>query len=111
MKCDGQINKLPENYTWHLIKSVGIDDNKLPTTNFNIYPNPANEILYIQPIKAIKNIEKIYLINTYGQIVKTGKHEANNEIIQINLSELIPGIYMLKIESEDKFVYRKIVKE
>ncbi len=111
MKSNGQIDKLPENYPWYLVKEMGIEDNKLQNSNIKIYPNPTSGILHIQSINANKKIKNLNLINSSGQIVDIGKVDANNQIIQLNLSDLTTGVYMLRIEYQENAETIKIIKK
>lgn len=111
MKSKGQINKLPENYPWHLIKGMGVNDNKLQNFNIKIYPNPTSGILHIQCINSDKEVKKINLINASGQIVDIGKVDTKNQIIQLNLSDLISGIYLLKVEYLEHTETMKFIKK
>jgi photosystem II stability/assembly factor-like uncharacterized protein len=111
MKSIGQIDKLPENYPWHLVESVGVDDNKLQNSNINIYPNPTDGILYIQSINSNNKFVKIRLTNVSGQFVDIGNIDTNNQVIQLNLSDLKSGIYILEIKYQDKVETMKILKK
>lgn len=67
-----------------------------------IYPNPTN---YYISVKVNNKIDQIKVFNSFGQIVKVEK-----SIGVIDLSNLIEGIYILEIESENKKFVKKIVK-
>ena len=111
MKSNGQINKLPENYPWYLIKGMDVDEIKLQNSNIKIYPNPTSGILYIQCINSNKKVEKINLINASGQMVNIGKIDTNNQVIRLNLSDLTSGIYLLKVEYPEHTETMKIIKK
>ncbi len=111
MKSNGQINKLPENYPWHLVIGTGVNDNKLLNSNIKVYPNPTSGILHIQRINSNKEIEKINLINASGQMVNIGKYDTNNQLMQLNLSNLTSGIYLLKVEYLEQTETMKIIKK
>lgn len=61
---------------------------KKPETS--LYPNPVKDLL---TLKSEKNIEKLEIANIYGSTVMI----LNKESREINVSQLIPGIYILKI--------------
>jgi hypothetical protein len=72
-------------------------------TNFSMFPNPANTILYI---KTDKNISQINIFNQQGQLVKT----ANTKSIPIN--ELSSGLYFVKLTFiSGKEWTEKLIKE
>ncbi len=58
---------------------------------FNVYPNPASDVLNIMK-SSDKATFEIY--NTVGQLMKTGRIEKN----QVKVSELSEGIYIIKIQ-------------
>lgn len=69
-------------------------------TQFKIYPNPANGMLFISsPEKAIR---KIQLIDLTGKVVYTQDAESQHETI--DLSGFINGLYFVQVRtSEDVF--------
>ena len=70
----------------------------------SFFPNPVKEELYI---KTLDNREGYYyqIYNMSGQLVKSGKFENG----KTNLSSLITGTYLLRINDSKEIV--KIIKE
>jgi len=64
------------------------------------YPNPARDKIYINEDARVE----IYNLN--GQLVKTAAHEK-----EINVSGIIPGMYILAIQTKDGIIYQKQVIE
>ncbi|PZF73126.1 T9SS type A sorting domain-containing protein [Taibaiella soli] len=63
------------------------------TSGFDIYPNPATDILNIN---AGTSVESIGIYNVVGKCVyKTGAYNAGK--IQLNISELPAGLYLIKV--------------
>ena len=60
------------------------------TTNYLIYPNPAQNIINLQ--SDIVSDVTFVLYNTTGQLLMTGKNQK-----QIDVSALNPGIYFLQL--------------
>ena len=77
----------------------GVDD--IGFTQFNLFPNPANDKLHIQGIDEEADIE---IYNVYGSLVKTTQICGDSEI---SISDLASGLYLLKIRNR----YVKFVKE
>lgn len=70
---------------------------------FNLYPNPANDMLNIAIESELKTVE-IYTLQ--GQKVMT------SDIKEINVSQLNTGIYIVKIEDENgAFATQKFIKK
>jgi len=80
----------------------GIEEKETRNTDFNIFPNPTADILYI---KTDEKIESYRIYNITGQQVKSGKY--NNGI---NIKELSVGIYLLKVNMKNKSISAKIIK-
>lgn len=72
----------------------------------DVYPNPATSYLNIK-VSEIKDA-KFLLFNTSGQNIDSG--EISNHEHQIQLHNLPPGIYYLKIENKTSVKEFKIIK-
>ena len=64
---------------------------------YSIYPNPANTKINISS-KREGNFIQLSIYNTLGELIKREKFENNSEI---DISELKPGIYLIKIYSDN----------
>lgn len=73
----------------------------IPENDIVITPNPANEIINIQYNKPIENYQ---LIDLTGKIITS---ESNSTTI--NVSTINPGIYLLKIISNNTTTTKKVV--
>ena len=72
--------------------TTGIEPEK-KQNNFSVSPNPASE--YVR-ITNVENIKRIELYSIAGNLVLQVL-----PIEQLNISSLIPGIYMIKILSKN----------
>lgn len=59
----------------------------------SVYPNPANNSIFIRTAVEVSGIE---LINDTGEIVLTG-NQAETDLIELNVNNLFDGIYYLRI--------------
>lgn len=96
-----------------------VDDFKVTTTavasnqlffanNFSIYPNPANNVLNL----SVKNglvVNEITMIDINGRTVKTISNSLDSEI-EINVSDLTSGVYMLNVKTDEGVATSKFVK-
>lgn len=73
---------------------------------FRAYPNPVTNIL---SISCTQNISNVYIINMLGQTVVS--QTVNAQDVQVNMSELPTGNYVIKIIANDTFETLKIVKQ
>ena len=87
--------------------SIGVSVNlkNADSNNLLLFPNPINQSLFIQQNQRIDNIE---VVNFFGQIVYCIPHNANQ--IEINVSDLSAGIYLINIYSGNSIQSRRIVK-
>ncbi|MBN8641266.1 MAG: SBBP repeat-containing protein [Flavobacteriales bacterium] len=74
-----------------------------PENSIVITPNPANEVINIQSNQPIENYQ---LIDLTGKIITS---ESNSNTI--NVSTINPGIYLLKINSNNTTTTKKVVIE
>jgi len=89
----------------YLLNHVGIDEKSEQL--FTVYPNPTPDIFNI---KFSKNGEyKITLYDQNGKIISV-KNLSNAEG-KINLSGLPNGVYVLKIENDNRNMFTKIIKK
>jgi len=76
---------------------------------FNIYPNPADEKLFIESNSQSQNLD-LAIYNMTGQLVKKGLFR-NTGTIELNVSDLTKGIYILKINTDtDSYNTRIIIQ-
>ncbi|MDI3544788.1 MAG: hypothetical protein PWQ43_880 [Rikenellaceae bacterium] len=72
--------------------------------NFNIYPNPANDVL---TINSNTTMNQITIINSLGQVVMNV--EPNTDFYQININTLPEGIYTARITTNNGLSTKLIV--
>ena len=77
---------------------------ELNSLEVNLYPNPFKDIINIEFIKATSNIE-LRILNTLGEEVKYEKIVQNRDgsEIQIQVSDLPKGLYILRVNSDNYF--------
>ena len=75
-------------------------------TSCNIYPNPANDRLFIE---AESEINDVVIYDIYGrrQVTETPSHQDN---ASVDLSRLNAGIYIIKINTEKGNIVKQIIK-
>lgn len=99
-------------------ETIGIAE-KIDTPTIKIYPNPANDKLYIDlPMKSECDFQsrpdwqpRIELINTTGQVVFE-KEISNRQKLEFDISHLPAGEYFVLVIVDGKQVFvEKVVKE
>lgn len=73
-----------------------IENNNKGEWNIIVYPNPAQNNVYIKRSNEITGRVDIKLINTIGQVVETIILDNNQESITVNIEMLPKGIYILQ---------------
>ncbi len=69
-----------------------------------VYPNPANN--YFTVASSLTNISKILIINQLGEIVYNHQKPCMSQTI--NVATIPNGVYVLRIETKDGVMHRKI---
>ncbi len=82
-----------------------IANTSLTSSTINIYPNPASDQITIANNNT--NINKIETIDITGKTIQTITKNSNI----IDVSNLVNGIYFLKIQTDDGIIYSRFVKE
>lgn len=91
---------------------VGLTNNFIDESNIYIYPNPTNGLLNINTKNCIIKINSIFIYDMTGKIIKQLDFENRLDVIDtINLKDLNPGIYFLKLKFGEKMLSKKIVLE
>ena len=86
--------------------SVYLSNDEFEKDRLKYYPNPVNDILNVDYVETIKSIEVFDLLGKRVKSVHT-----NNENVQIDLSELASGTYMIQLRTESKTQFIKVVKK
>ncbi|MBX7181920.1 MAG: T9SS type A sorting domain-containing protein [Bacteroidia bacterium] len=76
------------------------------TDAFDLFPNPAQNILYIRS----KGANRIHLFNNLGQEVRTIQ-AGQKELVEVPISNLASGLYQLIIETEKSSYSTKFILE
>jgi len=76
------------------------------------YPNPVEDILYLEMDVVQRATFKVSVNTFLGEelVAKELRLGAGNQRTELDLADLQSGIYFLRVESEDEFIIRKIVK-
>lgn len=82
------------------------------TVGFNVYPNPAKTQLNVSLKEADKQIEDIFIMDNSGRVlIKQNNIAYENSIVCIDVSDLLSGIYFIKINSKLTSEIQSFVKQ
>jgi hypothetical protein len=84
-----------------LLKTVKTEDAVLKK-DMIMYPNPANQLLNLYFTDGIDG--KVFIINNLGKICKSIRLD-NNELYQIDVSDLAEGIYYVSVQENNQFIF------
>lgn len=82
-------------------------DKVVAENSFSVYPNPASNVVNIKS-STNSSIENISIVDLNGRTVKNNAVSGNE--VQVNISDLSAGVYMMNISSDQGSVTKKIVK-
>ena len=80
------------------LPSVGVDE--ISELNFDVYPNPASDDIYIQANSSKINVSIFSL---------DGKNIVETQSKKINVSKMAKGYYILSIKSNGFTKYKKLI--
>lgn len=78
--------------------------NNVKVKSYYFYPNPATNILYLSEKL---NGSQYQIYNNLGQLMLTGKIIDN----KLNMSSIMKGSYVLKVQDDFKVITKKIIKK
>jgi hypothetical protein len=91
-----------------MTKSAITDLQSEVSTKLHIYPNPVNQILYIQLDSAQPgDFYTIYNIN--GE--KVASNHISTKLTTVDFSRYSPGIYFMKVVNGDKIYNEKVIRK
>lgn len=92
--------------------TIGLNENSNEIQSL-VYPNPANEVLYIKMETNIVSNGTITLLDLEGKEVKTTSIQSGNGIQQftLDIASLSAGMYTVRIQTNEGISTRKFVKK
>ena len=87
--------------------SLNVEDNFI--NSLKLYPNPTSETINLKFNNLIEKIS-ITIFNVLGQDLTNFERPLENGATSIDISELISGIYFIKIDSGEYSTIKKVVK-
>jgi len=108
---DGQVPPAPcyngaYGVTLDFTVDTTLGSNSFDTSGFVAYPNPVKDVLNLSYKTAISNVK---VINLLGQEVVNAK--ANTNDVQVDMSALNAGVYIVNVTVDDTVHSIKVIKE
>jgi hypothetical protein len=95
-----------EDYTINITSGAGINVN--PLSQVSIYPNPANEELFVD-LKDLEGVNSISILDMNGKQIKA-QQKIENGINTLPISELKAGVYQVRITQNGYQFTQRIIK-
>ncbi len=86
--------------------STGVSDINAGSTRLELYPNPVADNL---TIRSVENISHVSIYNNVGALVQSVT--ANATELSINTTEMIPGMYYVKVSTASEESVIKLIKK
>lgn len=93
---------------FNLSNVTSIHENLSQNMIKNLYPNPTSSVLNVE-MNGINKNTTIELYNTIGELVFN--ENLGDTTKSLDLQHLSSGIYFMKVQSDNQFVIKKIIKE
>jgi hypothetical protein len=87
---------------------TSLQENQLSSDQFNLYPNPVSDILYIENTSSASHI-KISILDVQGKEILNDSYNSG-ESIALDMRPLNKGIYIVKLANENSVVFKKAIK-
>lgn len=91
-------------FGFHEDKGMSVDAVYADEVSVSVYPNPASEVVYV---KADEPIQMVTVYNLLGGLVMT--QEADATSVQLNVSGLVSGHYIVTVATENSVCTEKLV--
>ena len=89
--------------------TVGTDEPGRRSLAFGLFPNPAEETVWIRFDHPMDSDARVHLFNTSGQLLQSATLPAGSSSLQWTLTSLPSGIYAVQVESEAGIGVKKLV--
>jgi lysyl endopeptidase len=95
-----------EDYSINITSGAGINDN--PLAGVQIYPNPANEVLFVD-LKDLEEVSSIAILDMNGKQIQS-LQKIENGINTFQIAELKAGMYQVRMTQNGYQYTQRIIK-
>ncbi|WP_177761244.1 fibronectin type III domain-containing protein [Flavobacterium sp. I3-2] len=93
-------------YPFAVTVQVYLSNDEFDKEGLKYYPNPVNDVLNINYVESIRSVEVFDLLGKRVKALNT-----NEQNIQIDLSGLASGTYMIQLKTDTKTQFIKVIKK
>ena len=91
------------------VLNCDLSTNELKASTLQMYPNPAKDMVYIMD-KSIKNDIKVDIVDMTGKVVSSKTVKFDGQKGSVSTDHLPKGVYILKFETDNGIVTKKLIK-
>ena len=104
-------NSVIKNAAFKTSNPTAINENSI--NEMSISPNPVNNVATIKFDNTNDGVNNLLVVNTLGEIVinKTINSVAGNNTVELDLSNLASGVYLVTLKNGSDAVFSKIIKD
>jgi hypothetical protein len=99
-------NTISESVTTYVATGLSENDDKI---EYEIFPNPASGVFSLFLSPSFRNNCKVYLLDATGKLIFSQNNIQPANSYNFDMSELDPGLYIVKVENGDSFTNKKLV--
>ena len=93
----------------HQVIPINNQANTVNPLTINVYPNPANDKLYIVPNQVVEGMATVEIYNMNGKLSYSTTINIAQKVETLNVSSIKAGIYNLRITTIDQTFSHKLV--
>ncbi|CAN5402569.1 hypothetical protein BH10BAC1_BH10BAC1_01980 [soil metagenome] len=102
------VTSLPTGLTTY-VSTTGVNEVVNENLKLSIYPNPANDVLFIQSHLGGQTNRKVELIDALGRIVQTQTLFQGSTMCYFDLQTVYAGIYFVRVTDGDNVENTKVI--
>jgi M6 family metalloprotease-like protein len=102
-----------DHLTFHVhFLDVGVEEHQL-AENVRVYPNPANDVVNVQCTMNNEqlNVTSMEVVDVYGKMVVVVETRHGTSLQGINICDLAPGLYFVRLTTDQGVVTKPFVKQ
>lgn len=89
--------------------TVGLNEMNTYSNNITVFPNPANDAIYIKPLAKFSKNSSCYLQDCTGKRMTNLIRMPGKSDIKIQTAHLAEGLYILILQQDGQRFYKKVV--
>ncbi|MCI4668429.1 MAG: T9SS type A sorting domain-containing protein [Bacteroidia bacterium] len=100
------------NEQWVFLKGAGVNNDKPfdNTLNLSMYPNPAQDLIYLKYNQDVVRNGQIALIDINGRRLRSLTFNSTSGKVKIDVKDLNAGLYFLEIQAGEFVEVKKFIK-